>query len=75
MPNDSTTNQLVSIYNTLCKALDDGLEIRIVFFDISKAFDTVPHKRLLSKLENYGIRNNTRVVENQSQKLLDWFQN
>jgi hypothetical protein len=41
VPNDSTTNQLVSIYNTFCKALDDGKEVRAVFCDISKAFDRV----------------------------------
>ncbi|XP_045206258.1 uncharacterized protein LOC123558446 [Mercenaria mercenaria] len=43
IPGDSTVNQLVLIYETLCKALDDGLEVRVVFFDISKAFDKILH--------------------------------
>ncbi len=41
---DSTTNQLIYIYNDICKALDDGKEVRVVFCDISKAFDRVWHK-------------------------------
>lgn len=36
VPGDSTVNQLVDIYNTFCKALDDGLEVRAVFCDIIK---------------------------------------
>ena len=63
VPNDSTTNQLVSIYNSFCQALDDGKEVRAVFCDISKAFDRVWHRGLLYKLEAYGIRGN----------LLRWF--
>ena len=31
VPGDSTVNQLVDIYNTFCKALDNGLEVRAVF--------------------------------------------
>ena len=53
---DSTVNQLVSIYNTFCYALDDGKEVRAVFLDISKAFDRVWHKGLLLKLNFVGIR-------------------
>jgi hypothetical protein len=37
------------------KAIDDGKEIRIIFCDISKAFDRVWHKGLLYKLKSIGI--------------------
>ena len=35
--------------------LNDGNSIDIVYLDFRKAFDTVPHKRLLMKLKSYGI--------------------
>jgi hypothetical protein len=35
--------------NMLSKALDEGKEIRVIFFDISKAFDRVWHRGLLFK--------------------------
>ena len=63
MPGDSTVNQVTLPYNNICKALDDGLEFRAVFFDISKAFDKVWYKGLLFKLRRAGIRG----------KLLSWF--
>jgi hypothetical protein len=40
-------NQLLSLTNEFGKALDEGKEIRVVFCDISKAFDRVWHKGLL----------------------------
>ena len=55
-------NQLVDIYNTFCKALDDGLEVPAVFCDRNKAFDRVWHKGLLFKLKMAGI----------NELLLDW---
>jgi len=54
-PGDSTTNQLSFLYHTFCQALDAKKDVRIVFCDISKAFDRVWHKGLLYKLEKIGI--------------------
>ena len=65
IPGYSTVNQLIDIYNTFCKALNDGLEVRAVFCDISKAFDRVWHKGLIRKLKSVGITG----------KLLEWFCN
>ena len=63
LPGDSTINQLTDLYNTFCKALDDGKEVRAIFCDVSKAFDRVWHKGLLFKLKSVGI----------SGSLLNWF--
>ena len=54
--NDSTTNQLIFLYHTFCQAVDSGKEIRVVFCDISKAFDRVWHRGLLYKLSSAGIK-------------------
>ena len=53
--NDSTVNQLTSIYDDICHALDQGKEVRAVFCDISKAFDRVWHRGLIYKLFAFGI--------------------
>ena len=47
LPGCSTVTQLIEIYNTFCSAIYKNKEIRIVFFDISKAFDRVWHKGLI----------------------------
>ena len=47
LPGDSTVNQLTFLCNKICKALDEGLEVRFIFFDIRKAFDKVWHKDLI----------------------------
>ena len=55
-PSD-TVNQLISISIDFRKAIEDGKEIRIIFFDISEAFDRVWHKGILYKLKSIGIDN------------------
>ena len=54
-PVNSCTNQLLSIVHEILSAFDDGHEVRGVFLDISKAFDTVWHEGLLFKLQQNGI--------------------
>ena len=39
--------------------LESGGQIDVIYMDFEKAFDKVPHRRLLSKLESYGINNTT----------------
>ena len=54
---DSCVNQLIAITQEIYKSFDDGLEVRGVFLDISKAFDKVWHEGLLLKYLN-GISGN-----------------
>ena len=49
---------MIFLYNEFSHALDEGKEVRTVFFDISKAFDRVWHKGLLFKIESLGIKGN-----------------
>ena len=52
----STNHTLVDITETIRKALDNGKFACGVFIDLQKAFDTVNHNILTSKLDHYGIR-------------------
>ena len=52
---DGAINQLLGITNNLYKSLDDGMEVAMVFLDISRAFDRVWHKGLIFKLKGIGV--------------------
>ena len=51
----SCETQLILAIDDWAKALDSGLRIDTAIFDFSKAFD----RRLLAKIESYGIRDST----------------
>ena len=62
-PTDSIINQLAYLCNEFAKAVDASKEIKVVFLDISKAFDRVWHKGLLAKLRAIGF----------SENIVEWF--
>ena len=55
---DATESQLITTIEDLAKNLDRGMQTDALILDFQKAFDKVPHQRLLEKLKYYGIRGN-----------------
>jgi hypothetical protein len=60
----SCTTNLLEALDILTKSLSDGLPVDLVYLDILKAFNMVPHRRLLHKLKGYGEKDD----------LLKWFE-
>ena len=58
----STTLQLLTVLEDWTKILDTDGTINNIYMDFMKAFDKVPHQRLLHKVNKYGI----------SGKILNW---
>ena len=54
-PKKSTTAALLNVYNDWSAALDKGKEVCAIFFDLKKAFDSVPHRCLVDKLTLAGL--------------------
>jgi hypothetical protein len=56
--NRSTVTQLLQVFSNINNILDKGDQTDVVYFDLSKAFDSVPHKLLIEKLKTFGICGN-----------------
>ena len=54
----STMLQLLKVLDIWTEILDQGGTIDSIYRDFMKAFDKVPHKRLIYKIERYGISGN-----------------
>ena len=52
----SAALQLLNVLELWCNILDEDGVIDDINMDFQKAFDTVPHRRLLGKLESYGLQ-------------------
>ena len=52
----STETNLLQAINIWLEALSHGIPVDVIYFDYEKAFDKVPHQRLLKQLESIGIK-------------------
>lgn len=52
----SCLSNLLEAMDSITETLDAGLPVDELFLDLAKAFDKVPHQRLIYKLSKYGIR-------------------
>ena len=54
----SCTTNLLATLDEWTRILDSGSPLDAIYLDFSKAFDSVPHLRLLEKLKSYGVTDN-----------------
>ena len=71
----SCVTQLIDVLDIWTKTLDEGGTIDAIYMDYQKAFDSVPHRRLIAKVKAHGIRGNTLAwiqdfLSNRSQKVI-----
>jgi hypothetical protein len=51
----SCVTQLLETLDTWTEALDEGCATDAIYMDFMKAFDSVPHRRLVAKVQAHGI--------------------
>jgi len=56
MPKKSCATNLLEFLEKITEFFENGIPVDILYLDFSKAFDKVPHRRLLTKMETFGIK-------------------
>ena len=51
----SCLTNLLEFFEEVTKLLDSGQPVDVIYLDFAKAFDKVPHIRLLTKIKSHGI--------------------
>ncbi len=54
----SCLTNLLSFFDKITDEVDKGNSIDVVYLDFAKAFDKVPHQRLLNKIKSLGVSGN-----------------
>jgi hypothetical protein len=60
IPGRSCATNLLTFQEEVTKCVDEGVPVDIFYLDFAKAFDKVPHGRLLVKLESKGVTGNLK---------------
>ena len=50
-------DKCVMFLEEITKWVDDGSSVDVIYLDFQKAFDKVPHQRLIRKLKSHGMGN------------------
>ena len=50
-------NKFVMFFEEITKWVDEGSPVDVIYLDFQKAFDKVPHQRLILKLKSHGMGN------------------
>ena len=61
----SCLTNLIEFFQEVTRCVDKGSAVDVVYMDFSKAFDKVPHGRLVKKVNSHGIQGD----------LIKWIQN
>ena len=51
----SCLSNLLAFLDKVSQYTEDGEKVDVIYFNFAKAFDKVPHQRLLQKIRNHGI--------------------
>ena len=55
-----STTSLLDFYEMVTETMETGCAIDIFYFDLEKAFDTIPHQQIVAKLKT--ACSNCRII-------------